>query len=36
MVKVYAELVLRGQKTVEEVPEKWRAQVQAYLAAIGR
>lgn len=33
MAKVYARLILRGLKTLAEVPEQLRAEVQALLAA---
>jgi hypothetical protein len=29
MIKLYADLVLRGLKTIDEVPSRIRAQVQA-------
>lgn len=32
MAKVYANLVRRGLKTIDEVPEKIRAEVEALLA----
>ncbi|WP_392462394.1 CD1375 family protein [Streptococcus parasuis] len=31
MAKVYASLILKGLKTIDEVPEKIRAEVQAIL-----
>lgn len=31
MAKVYADLIKKGLKTIEEVPEKIRAEVQAVL-----
>ena len=37
MVKIYAELIRKGLKTIDDVPEKIRAQVQeilVYLCAI--
>ncbi len=33
MAKVYASLILKGLKTIDEVPEKIRAEVQAILDA---
>ena len=35
MVKVYAELIRKGLKTLEQVPEVIRADVQALLASDG-
>lgn len=35
MVKVYAELIRKGLKTLEQVPEVIRADVQALLAGDG-
>ena len=35
MVKVYAELIRKGLKTLEQVPEVIRADVQALLAGAG-
>ncbi len=32
MVAVYAALVVKGKKTLEEVPEKLREAVKAYIA----
>ena len=32
MAKVYAELIRKGLKTIDDVPEKLKAQVQAILA----
>lgn len=33
MAKVYASLILKGLKTIDEVPEKIRVEVQAILDA---
>lgn len=33
MAKIYAELIRKGLKTIDEVPEKIRAEVQAILDA---
>ena len=33
MAKIYAELIRKGLKVIEEVPEKIRAEVQAVLDA---
>jgi hypothetical protein len=33
MAKVYADLIRKGLKTIEEVPERIRAEVQAILDA---
>lgn len=33
MAKVYADLIRKGKKTIEEVPEKLRAEVEALLNA---
>ena len=33
MAKVYADLIRKGLKTIDEVPEKIRAEVQAILDA---
>ena len=33
MVKVYADLVRKGKKTIEEVPEELRAEVEVLLNA---
>ena len=33
MAKIYAELIRKGLKTIDEVPEKIRAEVQAVLDA---
>ena len=33
MVKVYANLVRNGRRTLEEVPERYRAEVKAMLGA---
>lgn len=35
MVKVYANLIVNGLKTLDDVPTKLRAQVEAYLIEIG-
>lgn len=32
MAKVYANLIKKGLKTIDDVPEKWRAAVEALLA----
>lgn len=31
MAKIYYRLILAGSMTIEEVPERWREQVQALL-----
>ena len=31
MAKIYYDLIKKGKKTIEEVPEKWRAEVQRML-----
>lgn len=31
MIKIYADLIVHGVKTIENVPEKIRAEVAAYL-----
>ena len=31
MAKIYYRLVLAGERTIESVPERWRAEVQALL-----
>lgn len=31
MAKVYAELIIKGRKTIEDVPERLRAEVQRIL-----
>lgn len=33
MIKIYVDLIKRGLKTLSDVPEKWRAEVQAALNA---
>ena len=33
MIKVYVDLIRRGLKTLEQVPEKWRPAVAAALEA---
>ena len=33
MATVYADLILKGRKTIEQVPEKLRAEVEAVLNA---
>lgn len=33
MAQVYADLIRKGKKTIEEVPEKLRAEVEAILNA---
>lgn len=35
MAKIYADLIRKGLKTIEDVPEKIRADVQALLDADG-
>ena len=35
MVKVYANLIVNGLKTLDDVPIKLRAQVEVYLIEIG-
>ena len=35
MAKAYAELIMRGVKTIDDVPERIRAEVQAILDAAG-
>lgn len=35
MVKVYANLIVNGLKTLEDVPTKLRTQVEDYLVSIG-
>lgn len=35
MVKIYYRLVKAGKRTIEEVPELWREQVQALIDAEG-
>lgn len=35
MAKIYAKLVKAGTWTIEQVPERWRAQVEEMLAAEG-
>lgn len=32
MVKVYYNLIVKGLKTIDDVPAKWRAEVEALLA----
>lgn len=32
MAKIYAELIKKGKKTIEDVPEKLRAEVEKILA----
>lgn len=32
MARVYADLIRKGKKTIDEVPEKLRAEVEAILA----
>lgn len=36
MAKAYAELILRGVKTINDVPKRIRAEVQAILAEMDR
>ncbi len=36
MAKAYAELILRGVKTIDDVPKRIRAEVQAILAEMDR
>ena len=31
MAKIYYDLIKKGKKTIEHVPEKWRAEVQRML-----
>lgn len=31
MAKVYCNLIIKGLKTIEDVPAKWRAEVEALL-----
>ena len=31
MAKVYYNLIVKGLKTLEDVPEKWRAEVEAMI-----
>lgn len=33
MAKVYYNLIVKGLKTLDDVPEKWRAEVQEMLAS---
>jgi hypothetical protein len=33
MVQIYASLIHKGLWTLEQVPERWRAEVEALLAA---
>ena len=33
MAKLYADLISKGLKTLEDVPQRWRAQVQILLEA---
>lgn len=33
MAKVYYRLIKKGKKTMEDVPDEWKAQVQALLDA---
>lgn len=35
MVKVYANLIINGRKTLEDVPFKLRDQVYEYLVSVG-
>lgn len=35
MVKIYVDLIKRGLKTLADVPEKWRAEVETALKAEG-
>lgn len=35
MAKIYADLIRKGKKTIDDVPEKLRKQVQAILAEGG-
>ena len=35
MAKIYADLIIRGKKTIDDVPKKLRAQVEAILASYG-
>lgn len=34
MAKVYYNLILKGLKTLDDVPEKWRAEVESMLNKI--
>lgn len=31
MAKIYYNLIVKGLKTIDDVPEKWRAEVEAML-----
>ena len=33
MVQIYVNLINKGLRTIDQVPEKWRAEVEAALAA---
>lgn len=35
MAKIYYRKIKRGEMTIEDVPERWRAQVQALIDAEG-
>ncbi len=35
MAKAYAELIMKGKKTIDDVPEKLKAKVREILAAAG-
>lgn len=35
MAKIYYRKIKRGEMTIDEVPERWRAQVQALIDAEG-
>ena len=35
MAKLYADLIFKGLKTLEDVPLRWRTQVEALLGGIG-
>lgn len=32
MAKIYADLIRQGLRTIEDVPERWRVEVEALLA----
>lgn len=35
MVEIYVDLILKGKKTVDDVPEIWKAEVKKALKALG-
>lgn len=35
MAKLYAKRIISGKMTIDEVPERWRAEVEALLAEWG-